>query len=338
MLQIPWELYSEEEIQETLTSLFREKGYEVYNIHKVDRRGEQGVDLECTRRGEMDKIQIGVKKKPRQKDVAQLEVFADRTARTKIYVYIEEPSTGFKKAMEQVKGKISFWDSEKLTYETFATNVRFYLFMIIENHFEKDVHTITFSFCRFYMDFKEKGSRYGKPVKANEKMLNLLWHIKDRSASFHKSLRTLQVLFEHMTLLEIEEKSEISMTQAFLRSLCDLQADSLEPLRDLYLEYLREYPANFEEFCRESKGRSNWKYLFAMMPELQPGFIIKSFEEEKKLDKSVGKHIHKTDIILRKEQLGETLGNVARILANEAYWLEDTADDLFKIGLTGRCR
>jgi len=338
MYQIPWERYSEEEIQEVLTALFKEKGYEVYNIHKVDRRGEQGVDLECKRPGETDKILIGVKKNPRQKDVAQLNKLVEKTSKTKIYVYVGEPSTAFKRAMEEVKNKVSFWDSEKVTCETFATAVRFYLFMVIENYFEKDVYLITFSFCKFYMGFVEAGPRYGKSLKADRKMMNLLWHIKDRSASLHKPLRTLQTLFEEMKSFEVEEKTKTSITQAFLKSLSQLQMDSLRPLRELYLEFLKEYPANFEQFCMESKGRSNWKHLLEIKPQLLPGYITESFEEENEMSQTIKEVTPQTETSPYKEKLYETLAEITRILGNEAYWFEDTADDLFKIGLTGKCR
>jgi len=338
MFQIPWHLYSEEEIQEVLTVLFKEKGYEVYNIHKIDRRGEKGVDLECSRQGEAEKLLISVKKNPRQKDVNQLNDFADKPVKTKIYVYTGEPSTGFKKVMEKVKDKISFWDSRKLTFETFAVDARFYLFMIIENYFEKDVWAITFSFCKFYMDFNEQGRRFGKPVKADRKMANLLWQIKDRSASLHKSLITLQTLFERMKPFKTDQDTEMYIAQAFLKSLSFLQMDSLKPLRELYLEFLRKYPANFEQFCIESKGRSNWKYFIEMKPQLLPGQIIKSFEEGKEMTQTMRELIPQTETKQEKERLTETLGDISRILASEAYWLEDTVDDLFKIGLTGKCR
>ena len=215
MFQIPWHKYSEEEIQEVLTLLYRERGYEVYNVHKVDRRGEEGADLECTRPGETDKILIAVKKKPQQKDIKQLNTLANRTVRTKIYVYIEEPSTSFKKALQKVKDKVSFWNSEKLTYEFFSTDVRFYLFMIIENAIEKDSYDITFSFAKFYLDLEKEGTKFKGPVKADEEMLNLLWQAKDRSVSLHKSLRTLQTLFEEMKLPTIDEGTKESITDAF---------------------------------------------------------------------------------------------------------------------------
>ncbi len=56
MFQVPWKLYSETEILGVLTEIFRAKGYNVYNIRKTDRRGELGVDMECTKPAENQKV------------------------------------------------------------------------------------------------------------------------------------------------------------------------------------------------------------------------------------------------------------------------------------------
>jgi hypothetical protein len=61
-----------------------------FTICKVDGRSEDGVDMECSRQGENEKILISVKKKPQQKDVAQLEKFDGKIAITRIYLYIGE--------------------------------------------------------------------------------------------------------------------------------------------------------------------------------------------------------------------------------------------------------
>lgn len=336
MFQIPWQLYSEEEIQEVLTTLYRERGYEVYNVHKIDRRGEKGEDLECTRPGEADKILIAVKKKPQKKDIAQLNMFENRVARTKIYVYVEEPSTSFKKAMEIVKDKVSFWNSEKLTYEIFSTDVRFYLFLIIENSIQKDFYDITLSFCRVYIDLEEKGPKFKMPMKAGHEMLNLLWQAKDRSVSLHRSLRTLQTFFEETRLSTIDEGTKESITDAFLLSLSRLHRESLKPLNKLFHDFLKKYPANFERFCEETKDRSNWIYFLSNLPQLSPGYIIKSLEKGYDMYRQIEELLPEIKSKDSEEELGEILGDVSRILANGAFFLEDAIDDLLSIGLLGK--
>jgi len=336
MFQIPWKMYSESEILEVLTAIFRDKGYEVYNIHKTDRRGEQGVDIECTKPAENEKVLLAVKKKPEKSDIGQLEDFAERASASRIYVYIEEPSTAFKNVMEKLKNRTSFWNAETLTYELFRTNLSFYLFMILENSFEKPIYEIIHSF--FDVFFRVEKKRVERPSKATPKMLNLLWAAKDRSSSLHKSLRTLQLLFEEMSLHEISEKTEKSMTIAFLKSIKNLKHENLEQLQSLFSEFLDKYPANFEQFCKQTKGRSNWRCWASIKPQLSPGFITATLESSRELTQEEMKElIDKHDALdLKPPSLNETFSDIVRILANEVSMFEDTVDDLFSIGLYGR--
>ena len=335
MFQIPWKLYSEIEVLEVLTLLFRNKGYQVYNVHKIDRRGEDGADLECTKPGETEKLLIACKKKPGKIDVGQLQTLAKRTARTKIYVHIEEPSADFRKAAEKVGNRVSFWNAEKLTYEVFSTDIRFYLFMIIENSFEIPVFEITRSFLEVYYNMKRK--KAGKALKADSEMLNLLWVAKDRSSSLYKALRTLQTIFEEMNLSTFDEEIKKSVTSAFLKGLEELKHQSLDPLSDLFHEFLDKYPTNFEQFCEQTKGGSNWRYLASNRPQLSSGYIIKSLEHSREISAKLKDFMDKNNAnLVKSDNLSDTLGDVSRILANETMWFEETVDDLFSIGVWGK--
>ena len=336
MSNIPWIQYSEEEVQAVLTVLFRRRGYAVYNIHKMDKVGEKGIDLECRREGEKDRIIIAVKKKPRSKDVSQLRQFANRTARTKVYVYIDEPTLQFKKEMVAFEDKVSFWGDDKLTSEIFKTDTHFYLSLIVENRFLKELYDITMSLCLFNLDLGKCKERWNEkePVKADYEMLNLLWVAKDRSASLYRSLRALQTLFEESNLSAIDEGTKESILNGFLASLFELSRKSLKPLRKLFLEFLEKYPTNFARFCVETKDRSNWFYFFQNIPRLSPGHIIKTLEE------GYAEHLKLKDLLgnvdtnnEEKEDLASILGDISRVLADGLYWIEDTVDDLYSIGL-----
>lgn len=324
------------EILEILTLLFRERGYKVYNVHKTDRSGENGADLECTKTGETGKILIAVKKKPRKIDTGQLEILAKRQASTKIYVHIEEPSTAFRKAMEKVKNHVSFWNAEKLTYEVFSTDIRFYLFMIIENSFEIPIFEMTRSFFKVYFNLKKK--RAGKPIRADSKMLNLLWAAKDRSSSLHKALRTLQRFFEETDLSRADEETKRSIVEAFLKSLEELKFQSLDTLYDHLQEFLDEYPTNFEQYCEQTKGRSNWTYFAANIPKLSPKYIIESLESSYEFEAKHKDFLKKLEVPnnITQDDLSYLLGDISRILANEVSMFEDAVDDLFSIGLWGK--
>lgn len=164
-----------------------------------------------------------------------------------------------------------------------------------------------------------------------------MWAAKDRSSSLHKSLRTLQLLFEEMSLHEVSEETKKSITIAFLASIENLKCENLEQLQSLFSEFLDKYPANFEQFCKQTKGRSNWRHWASTKPTLSPGFITKSLESDRESAKRMKELLDKHDAPdLKPPSLSETFGDVARILANEVDMFEDTVDDLFSIGLYGK--
>ncbi|HVP93237.1 MAG TPA: restriction endonuclease [Acidobacteriota bacterium] len=336
MFQIQWKLYSESEILEVLTEVFNGKGYEVYNIHKTDRRGEKGIDIECNKTAENQKVIIAVKKNPKKRDISQLQDFIKRTSTSKIYVYIEEPTTDFKNAMEEVKNRVSFWNAESLTREVFCTDSRFYLFLILENSFMRPIYRIVYSFFKVYFRV-EKQESIEKPSQANTEMLNLLWAAKDRSASLHKSLRTLQNMFEHMNTGEVSEQTKEAMVSAFLLSIDNLKFENLNQLESLFSEFLEKYPTNFEQFCKQTKGRSNWTLWGTCLPTLSPGSITKSLESARESSKRWQELFKKRKVPeIEPESTSELLGDVARILANEVDMFEDAVDDLFSIGVFGK--
>lgn len=334
MFQIPWKLYSESEILEVMTEIFKLRGFNVYNIHKTDRRGEEGIDLECTKTGENEKLILAAKKKPEKMDIGQLRDFAKSNSTSRIYLYIEEPSAAFKKAMEEYKNRVSFWNAEKLTHELYCTSVRFYLFMVLENTFEETVFNIIHSFFKVYFRVEKKNVE--PPKKATKEMLNLLWAAKDRSASLNKSLSNLQYLFEHMNLGEVNEETKETIVSAFLSSIDNLKYENLDQLQSLFSEFLDKYPSNFEQFCKQTKGRSNWTYWASTKRTLSPGYIIKSLEEGRDLTKKMREIFNKENAPqVTPSSLSEVLGDVARVLTIDVFMFEDAVDDLFSIGLFG---
>ena len=324
------------EVLEVLTLLFRERGYEVYNVHKTDRGAENGADLECARMEETGKILVAVKKKPRKIDIGQLKAFAKSPAILRIYVHTEEPTIAFRKAMEEAQASVTFWNAEKLTHEVFSTDARFYIFMVVENSFEIPIFELTRSFFQVYFDLKKR--KAGKPIKADSKMLNLLWAAKDRSVSLHKALRILQKIFEEMDLSGISEETRRLIVDAFLRSLEELKFQSLDTLYDHFQEFLDKYPTNFEQYCEQTKGRSNWTYLAANIPRLSPKHIIETLERAYDFDAKHKNFLrnHKAHDNTARDDLSSLLGDISRILANEVVMFEDAVDDLFSIGLWGK--
>lgn len=331
MLQysIPWESYSEEEIQEIIAHIFSLKGYQIYNIHKADRSREQGADLECVKIAETNKILIAVKKKPSKKDIYQLNELKKRFNNTKIYVYVQPPSSDFFKEMTVSKDIISFWDSEKLTYELFSLDIRLYMFMIIENYILKESFDFNYDYISFYNDIKEEDKKELYITKLDYDMIKLLWNIKDRSVSVHKSLRLLQDLYDQTIPLEISEKHKIQIINGYLSSLFRLKNYSILPLIKLLKNYMEKYPNNFTKYCIETEHRSNWLHLYNHFPKLLSGYLIKHFRK----DRSKSSDYEAVTNYIQ-EDIAYLLGDVSRILSDWPFWMEDAVDDFLSISVS----
>jgi hypothetical protein len=222
-----------------------------------------------------------------------------------------------------------------LTHEVYCTDTRFYLFLVLENSFMRPIYRIVLSFFGVYFKV-EKEKDVPKAIQATPEMLNLLWAAKDRSASLHKSLRTLQSMFERMELGEVNEENKEAMISGFLLALDHLKFENLDQLESHFSVFLEKFPANFEQFTKQTKGRSNWTMWATSTPTLSPGNITKSLEKEresiKQLEDFVKKHKPK---VSKPESLSDLLGDVSRILANQVDFFEDAVDDLFSVGLYG---
>lgn len=318
--------------------MFEQKGYDAYNLHKADRAGESGVDLECTRKGETEKLLIAVKKHPSSKDVDQLKMFAQHNG-TKIYVYTQAPTTRFSSEMKKLQNRVSFWNSAKFSSEMFSACPKLYVFLVIQNIFEQDMLDITMNFCEIYFDLDKKRREPQVPVKAEPAMLNLLWNAKDRSASLNKSLNSLQTIFEKSDLSAIDEKTKESITNAYFAAIASLDRSSLRPLKRAFEEFISKYQGNFDSFCTQTSHASNWIFFLQNLPELAPGHVVRTFEKARVEYNEVKDFLEKIKATTKtepEENIGEILGDISRILSVGAYWLEDTVDDLFSIGLFGK--
>jgi hypothetical protein len=140
-----------------------------------------------------------------------------------------------------------------------------------------------------------------------------------------------------MNLSEVSEDTREAMTFAFLSSIENLKYENLDQLHSLFSEFLEKYPTNFEQFCKQTKGRSNWRCWASTKPTLSPGFITKSIEDDRDLTQKMKEFLDKHNAPKSKSpSLSEILGDVARVLANDVFMFEDAVDDLFSIGLFGK--
>lgn len=326
MHQIPWVEYSEEEIQDAIHYLFKFRGYRVTNLHKADRRGEKGVDLECVKSGETEKIIIAVKKKPSKSDIQQLNEFVRRDSKNKIYVYLSEPSADFRFEMDKMRDLVSFWDSEKLTFELFNTDLKFYSFCILENYVEKHAFEISEKIMEFYINYEEM--EYSKPKPLDNQMIRILWQMKDRSASIHRIFAFGQFLFEDTSPFFLDKNNKRKLVYAYLKNLVNL-SPQLESLKNLIFEFMEKYPEHFAKYCDNTKGRSNLMAFSKHIPSLLPGYLSLTFDDDEFISLSEQKGVQ-----YGLDDVGYILGDIARIFGMIFYWYEDTVDRLLNIALS----
>ena len=92
----------EVEVQDLIQKAHENDGWKVRNIHESDRGHEEGVDLECERKGK--KRLIAVKLRPGKQDIEQLDVLAKRFEEGELlYVYTADPTVAFQKKIDDVK-------------------------------------------------------------------------------------------------------------------------------------------------------------------------------------------------------------------------------------------
>ncbi len=282
--QIPWASYAEDEIIAIVSVMFRDKGYTVYPIHLVDRSAEDGVDIECIRPAESDKLLIAVKIKPCKADEGQLSLFASKGQANKIYIYIKDPSVSFKAAMEQTKKKgVSFWNAEKLSYELLNSSPSLYIEIMSENSVERGLFEASRILAKNYEELHDDG----RPPKAVEPLsvdlLGLLWNGKDRAVSLNKTARTLQVAFEQMSLSTIDETSRRSIIYGFVEALVYLGNHSTGPFLEFTKKLYKKYPGLLDGFCIQTHGRSYWANIPRYRSELLPGNVLRGFAENLEL-------------------------------------------------------
>src|SRR6266566_2467008 len=111
---IPWNEFSEIEIQGILKIHFEELGYDVTWRHRDDPANEGGIDLECRRKVDSNIVVLAFKKKPRKEALAQVLELSDEEANKRVFVYVGGASQSFRDKLSRFKSRVEFWNEEKL--------------------------------------------------------------------------------------------------------------------------------------------------------------------------------------------------------------------------------
>jgi hypothetical protein len=341
--QIPWNKYSEEQIQSLLELFFEYTGYKIYNQHQIQRAIEDGADLILSKRGRSD-IAIAIKIKPDKKDSYQLIELGRRKEKEKWYIYFNQPTPSFKKEMKRHK-KIKFFDSLSLNNFLFRQNEDLYISFLLDNT-PIIYSTIQIQFhLALYYDKSDKQKKAIKKIQELDKeSLSILWRLKDDTSSLHKAFRSQQTLFENIETEEHDVKKTLLILRGYLSFLKEFNkyAKNVDTLLEGFYQKKKQI---FDTVIKRTRIRSNWLGIFHFKPAV-PIFAKEISEDRKKMQKQIDKLFNKVeklkglyhqnikqDKCFNQKFIPYILSDHSRIMASFYNDVESIIDDIFSYGL-----
>jgi hypothetical protein len=326
---IPWNMYSEEEILTVVSELFRVRGYETCDVQEGDRDAERKVDLVRSGPSGREELLVIVRKKPIEPDVAQLIRFAKNEGVQKIYVYVREPTGRFKVAMSRaVNEGVVFWNADILSGQLLDTIPRLYMNMITEHFVIRELFVIEDRMRRTHNDIHANKRPPSQPEEPSNELLNLLWQGKDRAVSWNKALGAIQVTFERMKLGKMDDATKRSVIKGFLRGLLWLNRSSVVPLSEFFNMIFDEYPGTFDTFCKQTRAVSFWIHIRSFRPHYLPTRIQNTLSMERSSDEEMGLLEAECDEPDPDDDISSLIADFARTLGAHANNLEDVVDGL----------
>lgn len=276
-LKIPWDEYSEEEVQAVLKLYFESLGYKVDWLHMEDRRMEEGIDLLCKKPKES--IGITVKRKPVSRDYGQLIKLANSKCRRKIYVYVYKPTPTFRKKAGRYKKRVEFWNPRSIekTFQTTQVGLCLLYDLYFSNSpFAEEVAKFLTE-LRSLVKNKKEVPMQSFPMKK----VGGLWQLKDAVVSMHKSLELLLEIFEDETIMS--NINEMTIFRIFLITLERLTFN-MHKFIDLWKKTTRGNSLLFGAY-EKFGDRSNWYNLWVQESDLQEVLIFRPSIMWENLDK-----------------------------------------------------
>jgi len=326
---IPWHAYSEMEIQSLLKIHFETLGYRVSWRHRDDPSHEKGIDLECVKKDNSQRIAIAVKKKPRHDDIAQVVELAKASANRLVYVYVQGASQSFLDNFRQFSKKIELWDYTKLEEELRLSNLG--LKLVVDNSPAAEaVGKITSSIVRITSANKVTSSS-----DANlEESLRNLWTLKDRAVTIYKCASMLQLILERFQSLDYKD-----LMYMVRRGLDFLYVYGFFPITNVIERLPSGLRRTIKNVHDKDPAGSNWGCLWTYHRGLVPGnvfAVLRGYEKsEKEMDIPL-ERLKKSDrekLLKSLEEIAKNFQSAAaefRRIAVWAYGLEATFDQAFE--------
>jgi hypothetical protein len=317
------------------------RGYNVRHQHLVDKNREKGADLIASKTGEIEKIAIQVKKKPSSTDINQLHELAERSEKTKKYVYIEEPSTDFSNEIEAYSNRIDFWNGEKLIAEILPFDPYLALLLLVSDTQTAKYLSWTRSLlleCR--NETENKKLEDVKLTKPTKEMLQLLWQAKDRACSISKGLLYMANVFDQTD----RESSALTTkdldytARTFVRAIA-LYVSEGEQLFEFFVKMRKQFGEYIEYACIERRIGSEWINLMQFW-FLLPGCIEPTFRLWKKDEKRVENTLKKLSLgnLYKDVSIFDAMHHLSIGIAKLGTGMEGVIDDMWRYALEGFSR
>jgi len=331
---IPWNAFSELEIQQILKIHFEDTGYKVIWRHVADPANESGIDLECLRESDHSKVIVTVKKKPKKEALAQVLELANELSTKCIYVYIGGSAQSFRDQIKKFT-TIDFWDETKL--EDALDESGLTLRLKVDN---SEANKAILIIMRHILN-SIKTKPHTKAPKPTSQTIQTLWDMKDRAVTINKCAGLVQLMFEDPRRLGKFNNKQIQNLVVWC--LDYIYAKGLLSLRNAFENLSPELQTLLYKVHKKTTARSNWLELYSYYPGLQPKLVMnaarqreESREEFKKTEKFLD-GLEKGEKTPQEEEVKLLFAaNEFRCLGIWGDGLEGTIDYLFEKLSTGR--
>ncbi len=127
-----WEGLKEEQILDIIEETYLYNGYKVTNLHKTDRRHEDGIDILVEKKEKNLGIQFKIK--PKKGDIEQLKKLLQHSDKERLYIYINSPTKPFKKELDKNIDKLNVWDASQFSDFLILNDSSSYLCLLLSSH------------------------------------------------------------------------------------------------------------------------------------------------------------------------------------------------------------
>jgi hypothetical protein len=332
---IPWQAYTELEIQILLKMHFEMLDYEVTWRHREDPANEDGIDLECVHGSDKGRVLVAVKKKPKKEALAQVVQLARHQANQRIYVYVGGAAQSFRDEIIAFKPKVEFWNEEVLESEFNETGQTLRLKMA-----NAKANDAMLGIMRSLIAVIKRKNQVPPPSKPTPEMMHTLWAMKDRAVTVNHCASLAQLMLEDPS--RFGKPSHEQVQNLVIYVLDYIYAYGLLSLRKAFEDMPMELQSILAHVHEKTKIRSNWLELYQYYRGAVPGNVervYQDFEKERAKWKGLTKDLESA---IKKRKVPEIvwthLDDAAELFRQLNVWsdgLEGTIDYMFNYCVRG---